>query len=155
MLLSLGEIRKVIIQRIVIARKEYFRLKDEITTLNPVLPLGTYLSTYTSNSKRQRKYTYYRLSNKKFKNQYHLGRSHNPRFLQGALDIEKSRILQIKLETLERVKSHIEGLKIELKDCKDGIYKFGIHQESYFNDIEGYLEYSDELFKKTFVLEIL
>jgi hypothetical protein len=128
--------RKQLLIQICKARKEYFRLKEEINALMPCLPSGTYLSTYTSNSKASRcdvyplsPYVYHVLANKdgllpsakeanKPTYKHHLGRLHNERFLKGVLALERMQIAKIKLDSLNRVQKHLQELKTMHKKYK-------------------------------------
>jgi hypothetical protein len=128
--------RRHLLTQICKARKEYFRLKAEITALMPCLPTGTYLSTYTSNSKASKcehyelaPYIYHVLAHKegllpsaKKENKptykHHLGRIHNERYLKGVLAIERMQIAKIKLETLNRVSAYLSEIKQMYKEYK-------------------------------------
>jgi hypothetical protein len=120
--------RKHILTQICKARKEYFRLKAEITALMPCLPTGTYLSTYTSNSKASKQdyllapYMYHVLAHKegllpsaketnKPTYKHHLGRIHNERYLKGVLALERMQLTKIKKESLDRVAAHLDEMK--------------------------------------------
>ena len=127
--------RKYLLTNICKARKEYFRIQTELKELENHLPFGTYLSTYTSNSSASKNdaydlapYIYQRLAHKekllpsgKENNQslvgyHHLGRKHNNRFLKGAIALERMQIAKIKLETLARIREHLDELKLLHKD---------------------------------------
>ena len=110
--------REILLNQIVIVRREYFRLKAEIAELDPQLPIGSYIGTYRSNYE----YTYHTLGNKNAvlprftKNEVptkklHLGRVHNPRYRRALLEIEKLRITQIKVETLSGIANNLASLK--------------------------------------------
>ncbi|BAZ71428.1 hypothetical protein NIES4106_62250 (plasmid) [Fischerella sp. NIES-4106] len=107
--MKLNELKREILRRIAIARKEYFRLKKELSEIGSTLPQGTYLSTYTSNSKNP--HTYYCLAHKqgllvsaidkeKRVYKFHLGRKENPRYLEGILAIERSQTAKAKQTAL-------------------------------------------------------
>ena len=128
--------RRHLLTQICTARKEYFRLKAEIAALMPCLPTGTYLSTYTSNSKASKcehyplaPYTYHVLAHKegllpsaKKENKptykHHLGRIHNERYLKGVLAIERMQIAKIKLDALNRISAYLSEIKQMYKDYK-------------------------------------
>ena len=128
--------REYLLTLICKARSQYFRLKKELTELDPVLPQGTWLGTYTSNSKAS-KCEYYRLapyvyqvlahkdkilpSARKDGNpvaKHSLGRVSNPRYLKGILALEKMQIFNAKTQTLERVSFHLQELMSIYREAK-------------------------------------
>ena len=131
--ITYAEYRKFLLSQIVEARYEYFRLKREISELEleSRLPVGSYIGTYTSNTKYtkftdKRKYTYYTLGNKnavlpsakdsaKLTKKRHLGRDNNPEYRIALVEVEKLRILQIKLETLAGISQHLASVKADWK----------------------------------------
>jgi hypothetical protein len=128
--ITYAECRKILLSQIVEARHEYFRLKCEIAELErePRLPVGSYIGKYTSNSTNtcNRKYTYHTLGNKnavlpsatdstKLTKKLHLGLDNSPQYRIALVEVEKLRILQIKLETLEGISQHLASVKSDWK----------------------------------------
>jgi len=116
--------KKANIQQVLIVRSQLFRLKRELEEIGETLPDGTYLSTYTSNSKKGR-YTYYCLAHKRGllksavpenKDTYklHLGRIDNCRYLDGLLELEKMQIAQTKRKALERIREIYQNLRRQI-----------------------------------------
>ena len=128
--------RQYLLTLICKARSQYFRLKKELTELDPVLPQGTWLGNYTSNSKASKceyyplaPYIYHVLAHKdkilpsarKDGNpvaKHSLGRVSNPRYLKGILALEKMQIFNAKAQTLERVSLHLQELMSIYREAK-------------------------------------
>ncbi len=112
------QLRKSLLSEIVIARREYFRLKSEIEALNPVIPQGCYISRYTSNYRWQYNFLGHKdavlpSAKDKYKltRKLHLGYYHNPNYRAAVLELEKARIFGIKLDTLNCISNHLFELK--------------------------------------------
>lgn len=122
-MINIKELRRKVIQQAIVARKEYFRLRRELAALEPVLPESTCIATYRSKCVNgSTGYKYFMLKNKhavfpsaqdssRLTTRLHLGMESNSRFLRGCIDLEQTRIYQIKLQTFERVASHYTSLK--------------------------------------------
>lgn len=112
------ELRRNLLHEIACARREYFRLKHELSQLEPTLPKGCYIGTYKSNYN----WTYRALGHKdavlpsatdpnKLTQKLHLGRDENLSYRHALLEIERMRIKQIKQETLAGIITHLSALK--------------------------------------------
>ncbi|SRR5579883_514904 len=119
--------RKSLLTEIVLARKEYFRLKSELDSLyrDGLLPFGSYIGLYKSNYD----WNYYALGHKdavlpsarnpeQMTKKLHLGRDHNPNYRRSLLAIERLRIYQVKSETLKGISKHLAALKALWRNLK-------------------------------------
>lgn len=111
-------LRKQLLTQVIEARREYFRLKREISELKPRLPQGIYIGTYQSNYN----FHYFTIGHRdavlpsvrepnKLTKKLHLGLSHNPRYRMGLLELEQTRMHQLKKEILTGITNHLDGLK--------------------------------------------
>ncbi|BAZ71393.1 hypothetical protein NIES4106_62240 (plasmid) [Fischerella sp. NIES-4106] len=154
--MKLNELKREILRRIAIARKEYFRLKKELSEIGSTLPQGTYLSTYTSNSKNP--HTYYCLAHKqgllvsaidkeKRVYKFHLGRKENPRYLEGILAIERSQTAKAKQTALNAVTEYLVELKTKFAITKSLIKEQGLQatlDSAHQSDFQDFINFKQE-----------
>lgn len=123
--------RKELLTNICLARKEYFRLKEELSWIPPRLEPGTCIGNYWSKCipGEYTRYQYHALSHKdavlpsakdenKLTRKRHIGRDHNPNYREALILIEETRVRQIKLETLSHITTHLNALKNLYKAAK-------------------------------------
>ena len=119
-IISFAAYRKYLLTQIVLARREYYRLKAELANSNQPIPQGCYIGKYRSNYE----WEYFMLGHKnavlpsardpkKLTIKRHLGLTVNPHYFQALLDLEATRTYQIKKETLHGIANHLLALKSE------------------------------------------
>jgi len=51
----------------------------------------------------------------------HIGLPHNPRFLEGYIELKKTRLAQVKLEILSGVTLHLQALKYQWQGLREAL----------------------------------
>ena len=117
------ELRKETLTQICKARTHYFRLQKELEELTTILPDKCYIARYKSNSHRVPGHWYYALgctdkalpcvrskdpNNRNLTKKIHLGHLENPNYLTAVIELERSRVRRVKLDTCEAIRVHLK-----------------------------------------------